>query len=113
MAGTGVTVKILSNRLDGRIQGEIRKAVADEIEHAARQIEAGAKQDVPVDTGTLRRSITTQISDGGLTATVAAGTNYAIFVERGSRGRPAKPFLIPNFEREVPKLRAALRGILG
>lgn len=114
MAGkNGVTVVILSNKLDGQIQGEIRKAVATEIERSARTIEAGAKQDVPVDTGTLRRSITTTLANGGLSATIAAGTHYAIYVERGSRGRPAKPYLIPNFEREVPKLKAALRKALG
>jgi HK97 gp10 family phage protein len=115
MAGkvsTKVGVKVVSNRLS-QMSAEIKKDVAAEIERSARTIEAGAKQDVAVDTGTLRRSITTQIEDDGLSATVAAGTDYAIFVERGSRGGPARPFLIPNFEREVPRLRAAIKKAIG
>lgn len=112
MAGnTGVRVVMVKNRLP-QMPAEIRATVSTEIERAARAIESGAKQNVPVDTGTLRRSITTQMAGGGLTAIVAAGTDYGLFVERGTRRMPARPYLIPAFEREVPKLKAAVTKAL-
>lgn len=114
MAGkSGVHVVVLSNRLTGAVQADIKKAVAVEIERSARTIEGEAKQKVAVDTGTLRRSINTKMASGGLSATVAAGTNYGRFVEFGTRRMGARPFLIPAFEREKPKLIAAIRRILG
>jgi HK97 gp10 family phage protein len=106
-----VTVVVISNRLP-KMPAAIRKAVAGQIEKTARTIEAGAKRDVAIDTGNLRRSIHTTIGNGGLAATVAAGTTYAIFVERGTRRMVARPFLIPNFEREAPKLVAAVHSVL-
>lgn len=112
MAGKGgVQVVVLSNKIPG-LPAAIRQGVAREIEKGARQIEAGAKQAVPVRTGTLRRSINTQMGAGGLSAIVAAGTEYAIYVERGTRRMGARPFLVPAFEREAPRIVAAVRAVL-
>ena len=44
-----------------------------------------AQHYVPVDTGTLKRSIGLNIKDGGLTAVVAPTTDYAEYVEYGTR----------------------------
>lgn len=115
MAGKmGVQIVVLKNRLPA-MPAAIRQAVASEIERGARGIEAGAKQNAPVRTGTLRRSINTQIAGGGLSAIVAAGVDYALYVERGTRRMGARPFMVPAFEREVPKIKAgvtkALRGL--
>lgn len=59
--------------------------------------ELAAKQLAPVDTGTLRRSITHELGQRGFDQYVRIGTNisYAIFQEVGTRFHPAHPFLRP------------------
>ena len=59
--------------------------------------EAAAKQNAPVDTGHLRRSITHELDRRGFNQFVRIGTNvsYAVFQELGTRFHPAQPFLRP------------------
>lgn len=59
--------------------------------------EAAAKKNAPVDTGTLRRSITHELNRRGINRTVRIGTNiyYAIFQEIGTIFHPAHPYLRP------------------
>lgn len=47
--------------------------------------------------GTTRRSITTELSDEGLTATVEPHTDYSMYVEYGTRFMEAEPFVTPAF----------------
>lgn len=48
-----------------------------------------------VDTGNMKRSISLEIADGGLTATVGPQTDYAPYVEYGTRYMSAQPFVRP------------------
>lgn len=59
--------------------------------------EASAKRNAPVDTGTLRRSITHELNRQGIQLTVRIGTNirYAIFQEIGTIIHAAHPYLRP------------------
>jgi HK97 gp10 family phage protein len=59
----------------------------------ATRVESQARAAVPVDTGTLRNSITVQVS--GLSALVEARAPYASFVEYGTVRRPPQPFMVP------------------
>lgn len=70
----------------------------------AVQVETGAKQRCPVDTGRLRSSISWRLEQeqGGLAAYVGTVTEYAPFVELGTRFMSARPFLLP-----------ALRAVVG
>lgn len=43
-----------------------------------------AKAQAPVDDGNLRKSITTNMRDGGFTGVINVGANYAIYVEYGT-----------------------------
>lgn len=62
--------------------------------------ERSAKEYAPVDTGTLRRSITHELGKRGVEQYVRIGTNvfYAIFQELGTVKHPAHPFLRPALE---------------
>ena len=61
----------------------------------------------PVATGRLRGSVAAKID--GLSASVSAGCDYAAPVELGSRGRPARPFLLPAAQTsDFPAQAAAL-----
>ena len=55
-----------------------------------------ASRRVPVDTGHLRRSLTIDFSDGGLTGRVSTDVEYSIYVEFGTRFQSAQPFFRPS-----------------
>ena len=74
-----------------RAQVVVRKTAAD--------IEATAKSLAAVDTGTMRNSIGTTISGGGLTAEVSPTVHYAIYNEYGTRRMAPRPFMGPALER--------------
>lgn len=111
MAGTGVTVRIVSNRLP-QMPGQIRAAVAAEVSKAAFEIEAQAKAKAAVRTGTMRRSIHTVLSNGGLSAVVGPSVLYARFIEFGRRGAAARPFMRPAAEAVLPKFADAVKRAL-
>ncbi len=68
-----------------------------------RQAVFGRFAEHPTTTGDTARSITLTMSDGGLTATVAPGTEYSMYLEYGTRFMPAQPFVKPAFEIVKPK----------
>ena len=62
-------------------------------------------------TGTTKRSIGLEIKDGGLTAESGAETEYAPYLEYGTRFMEAQPFVRPaldeqaqTFKRDLDKL---------
>jgi HK97 gp10 family phage protein len=111
MAGTGVTVRVVSNRLPS-MPAAIHKIAVAEVQKAAYRIEADAKSKVAVDTGTLRRSIHTVMSNGGLTGTVGPSVLYGKFVEFGTRRMGARPYMRPAAEKQLPAFAAAMRAAL-
>lgn len=54
----------------------------------------------PVDTGNMKRSITSEFTDGGLTGTAQPHTDYAGYVEYGTRFQEEQPFVRPAFEEQ-------------
>ena len=111
MAGTGVTVRVVSNRLPA-ISAAIRPAVVAEVQKAAFDIEAQAKAKVPVRTGTLRRSIHSVFENGGLRALVGPSVLYGKFVEFGTRRMGARPYMRPAAEAVLPKFADAVKRAL-
>lgn len=60
-------------------------------------------------TGATKRSITLEITDGGFTAKVTAGTDYSGYLEKGTRKMEAQPFMQPAFNEIQPKFIDDLR----
>jgi len=112
MAGTGVTVRIVSNKLP-QMPAAIKAICVQEVQKAAFRIEADAKAKVAVKTGTLRRSIHTVISNGGLTGIVGPSVLYGKFVEFGTRRMGARPYMRPAAEKQLPAFAAAIKSALG
>lgn len=54
----------------------------------------------PVDTGNMKRSITSELTDGGLTGTTQPHTDYAGYVEYGTRFQEEQSFVRPAFEEQ-------------
>lgn len=109
--GTGVTVRVVSNRLPA-ISAAIRPAVVGEVQRATFDVEAKAKAKAPVRTGTLRRSIHSVFSNGGLTGIVGPSVNYSAFVEFGTRHMAARPYMRPAAEAVLPGFAAAVKRAL-
>lgn len=113
MAGkTGVTVKVVSNRLPA-ISAAIKPAVVDEVKKATFDVEAKAKAKVPVRTGTLRRSIHSVFENDGLRGIVGPSVEYGKFVEFGTRHMGARPYMRPAAEAVLPKFADAVKRALG
>ena len=55
-----------------------------------------ASRKVAVDTGHLKRSLTIDFRDGGLTGRVSTNVEYAMYVEYGTRFQSAQPFFRPS-----------------
>lgn len=49
-------------------------------------------------TGTTKRSIELDITDNGMTAKVAPGTEYSPYLEYGTRYMQAQPFVKPSYD---------------
>ena len=90
------------------------KRIADDLakvtQIAARNIETGAKRDVPVDTGATRNSISAN-ELGRFEWSVGPTTFYAPFLEFGTVYMIARPFMNTNAEKERPRFVEAVRQI--
>lgn len=108
-------IKIVYNNLP-KIAARLPEAVSEIVRKTAKDVEAGAKVVVPVDTGTLKRSIKTDMVSR-TQAIVSANTDYAVYVEYGHEKRNHKgrveerPFMRPAAEKAKPGFLAALRRL--
>lgn len=76
----------------------LRAALQVGVRAGAMVLENAAKGYCPVDTGTLRRSIHTEVQPGSLdrvSALVGPDAPYGIYIEYGTRRMRAQPFLRP------------------
>lgn len=76
---------------------EYRSIGADKVQAAALVAESQAKAYCPVDTGRLRGSISTDLSEEKnlIIGAVSAHTNYAEYVEFGTSRMAPQPYLRP------------------
>lgn len=109
MAST-VVARIVFNRLP-ELRGQLRQRASQAVRKAALDIEARAKQVVPVRTGNLKNSIQTTM-ESDLTAVVETAVEYAPYVELGTRRMAPRPFLGPAAEAVKPSFEAAVTELL-
>lgn len=84
----------LMKRLDPqRTEADVRKVVKAN----GAGLQQMAMRRAAVDTGFMKRSISIEIKDRGLTAVVQPNTDYASYVEYGTRFMSAQPFMRPAF----------------
>jgi HK97 gp10 family phage protein len=81
-----------------------------DVKHIVKQNTAeltqGAQRKAPVDTGNLRRSITMDLSDGGLTGKVKPTADYAPYLEYGTRFQSAQPVMRPAFNKQKAQFKS-------
>lgn len=63
-------------------------------------------------TGTTKRSIGLEIKDSGMTADVGPTTDYAEYLEFGTRFMEAQPFVRPAFEEQKDQFISDLKKIM-
>ena len=63
-------------------------------------------------TGTTKRSVTLEITDGGFTAESGPTTGYAPFVEYGTRFMDAQPFVQPALEEQSAKFKSDMQKLV-
>ncbi len=90
--------KAVMERFDSGMQRHVHQQLAS----WAEDVEALAKQLVPVRTGYLRNSIYARIQ--GWVAEVGAEATYACWVEFGTRYVRARPYLFPAIQEHLPRL---------
>lgn len=95
-------------------QEDVIRQTIEEIEKTALRIERDAKLAVPVDTGDLRGSITTDVNSKGDSVSAEIGTDieYSDVVEFGGIHQRAQPYLIPSFDNNVTNLEETISKIL-
>lgn len=85
------------------VVAEMRRLLRRKNEAAGVVIEGNVKRLTPVDSGRLRSSYTHSSDETG--CIVGTNTNYAIFVEAGTRYQDPQPHLIPGLLNSADELR--------
>lgn len=93
-----------------RASSEAQRKAWQAVRKAAYDVQAKAKRRAPVDTGTLKNSITVGPA-GGMAVEVGPHVHYGYWVEMGTRRMAARPYLMPSFDEVVPQLDKALEEI--
>lgn len=96
-----------------QVKGEMSRQVKDVVAKAAFDIQAEAQNVVPVDTGALKNSISTEVAANDMSAIVAPHMNYDIYVEFGTSKMSARPYLFPAAEKVKPEFMAAMVKVAG
>lgn len=95
---------VLKNLAKSRILAEAATAAA--VTQAAINVERKAKENTPVDSGTLRSSIKSE-KTGTTSYEVSTNIEYAPHVEFGTRHMRAQPYMQPAIDevaKDFPKL---------
>jgi len=91
----------LINQL-GSLEGRIKNSIKEAVKINALEAEQKAKLLCPVDTGHLRRSISTEINEttDKILVDVLTNVEYGSYVEYGTSRQPAQPFMKPAYESQ-------------
>jgi len=81
-----------------KIAARLPEAASEIVHKAAFDVKANAKAVVPVDTGKLKNSISSEFPTP-TSAIIAPHTEYAHFVEYGTRKQRAQPYMRPAAEK--------------
>lgn len=107
----------LARRLDAlapAILDGVRKGVRGETAELADDMRRNAPRgNPPTKPVTLVEGIQEEISNGGLTGTVAATARHSVFVEHGTEDTPEQPFAGPAAERSRRRFPDRIRDAVG
>lgn len=105
-----VSMSITFNRFP-EIAKRVPELASEVVRKSAFDLEANAKSIVPVRTGRLKNSITTEMVNK-FEAHIAPHTDYAEIVEYGGHNRAPRPYMRPSIEKVRPEFIDACKKIL-
>ena len=91
----------------GKASYEVTRRAQVVVRKTAADIEASGKRNAAVDTGFMRGSISTTISNGGLSAEIGPTASYSAYVEFGTRRMRPQPFMRPAADQHFPEFTEA------
>jgi len=89
----------------GGLRDKVDTAARDAHRRVAERIADEMRSMVPVDSGALRDTIRVEVDDDEVMVAVGnEETDYAVYVEYGTRNRAATPFVMPAISRVAASL---------
>ena len=82
------------------------------VQYHGSEMQTTAHMICPRDTGTLADSITLVELDNGMTVEVEPHTNYAAYVEYGTRYMSAQPYIRPAFMQQSARFKSDLSKLM-
>lgn len=89
-----------------------KEAVKTVVKKNGSRLQESAQEKAPVDTGTLKRSITLDLKDAGMTAESEATAEYAGYVEYGTRFMSAQPYMRPALKEVGAKFKSDMEKLV-
>ena len=91
---------------------DVKKVVRQNGSELQKKIQSNADFDKGYQTGTTKRSVSLEIKDGGFTAESGPETEYAPYLEYGTRFMDAQPFVRPALEVQAAKFKSDLQKLM-
>lgn len=91
---------------------DVKKVVRHNGAEMQKKIQKNADFKKGYQTGTTKRSVGLEITDGGLTAESGAETEYAPYLEYGTRFMEAQPFIRPAFDEQKKEFQNDLKKLM-
>ena len=114
MAGITVTgIKDIEKALKKNATlNDVKRVVKQNGAQLQSKMQSNADFQKGYQTGTTKRSISLDIKDGGVTAESGPTTEYAPYVEWGTRFMAAQPFVRPAFEEQKEKFKKDMQKLV-
>lgn len=91
---------------------DVKKVVQKNGEQMHRKAQNNADFTQGYQTGTTKRSIGLEFTDGGFTAEVEPTTEYAPYLEYGTRFMEAQPFMRPAYNEQKEKFESDIKRLM-
>lgn len=91
---------------------DVKRVVRQNGAELQKKIQSKADFKKGYQTGTTKRSVGLEITDGGLTADSGPTTEYAPYVEYGTRFMEAQPFVRPALEEQSAQFKSDMQKLV-
>lgn len=91
---------------------DVKQVVKHNGSQLQKKMQANADFKMGYQTGQTKRSIGLEIKDGGFTAEVGPETEYAQYLEYGTRFMDAQPFVKPAYDKQKEKFKRDMQKLV-